>query len=118
MTKLLILLLLLTSVLLCAEDNDLYGDGKYLDRWEWLIRSGVIDGAIPDKIRIGDRDLFINAFTYAIKIKYDHWKLNADIWWSPLLMDKFAVQHGYYMGMDAADNLYFRYLKTGKIGRL
>jgi hypothetical protein len=81
--------------------NDLYGDGKYVERWNWLVSVNAIDNITPFDVNEIDRLLYINAFTYAIRTKVEAMESGKDFWWSPLLTDNIPVQKGYYDGISS-----------------
>jgi len=92
--------------------NDLYGDGKYMERWDWLVANNVIVNETPYDANPADRLLYINVYTYAVCTKIDAWKIGSNFWWSPLLTESSVIQDGYYRGMDTAGEIEMTYAET------
>jgi len=95
-----------------TSENDLYGDGKYMERWDWLVANNVIVNETPYDANPADRLLYINAYTYAVRTKIDAWKMGTSFWWSPLLTESSVIQDGYYHGMDTAGKIEMSYAET------
>jgi len=95
------------------SESDLYGDEKYMERWNWLVVNRVIENETPYDLNAADRLLYINAYTYAVRTKVDVWEKGSNFWWSPLLTESRAIQDGYFRGMQTADQIEITFSETG-----